>query len=188
MIAEAPLVLRRFSFSAMAFRLPSTSVAMKPSAKLSLAGLLIAVLTAVLYPQLNRGADLDLAPAAPPAAVEMPAAAEKTRPSHDAENRPSQPAPAEGVGFTSKRAWQEHFAKHGAEFGKVTAQEYLALAQLLRDAPRSGAILELVRSDGVITRFDKNSGGFVAFHRDRSIRTFFRPDDGESYFRRQTER
>jgi hypothetical protein len=161
---------------------------MKPSAKLSLAGLLLAALAAVLYPQLNRGAELDPAPAAPTVAVERPAAAERTRPSHDAENRPSQPAPTDGIGFTSKRAWQEHFAKHGAEFGKVTAQEYLALAQLLRDAPRSEAILELVRSDGVITRFDKTSGGFIAFHHDRSIRTFFRPNDGESYFRRQAER
>lgn len=92
------------------------------------------------------------------------------------------------IGFTSRRAWREHFAKHGAEFGKITAEEYLRLAQVLRDAPRSGLVLERVRDDGVITRFDRASGAFLAFHRDLSIRTFFRPKDGEAYFERQALR
>lgn len=92
------------------------------------------------------------------------------------------------IGFTSKRAWREHFAKHGAEFGKITAEEYLRLAQVLRDAPRSQLVLERVRDDGVITRFDRASGAFLAFHQDLSIRTFFRPRDGEAYFERQASR
>lgn len=92
------------------------------------------------------------------------------------------------TGFTSKRAWREHFAKHGAEFGKITAEEYLRLAQGLRDAPRSQLVLERVRDDGVITRYDRASGAFLAFHRDLSIRTFFRPKDGEAYFERQALR
>lgn len=145
---------------------------MKRKASLSLGGLLLAVLAAIFYPQLlERGAAP--APAATPAAAPTPAAAAT----------PSQ------VGFTSRASWQSHFDKHGAEFGRITADQYLALAQQLRDAPLSADVLENVRaSDGVITRFDRRSGGFVAFHRDKTIRTFFRPDDGEAYFRRQSER
>jgi pyocin large subunit-like protein len=37
----------------------------------------------------------------------------------------------------------------------------------------------------VISRFDKATGSFIAFNADGTIRTFFRPVDGENYFRRQ---
>ena len=40
----------------------------------------------------------------------------------------------------------------------------------------------------VITRFDKSSGAFIAFDADGTIRTFFKPNVGEEYFRRQSER
>jgi len=40
----------------------------------------------------------------------------------------------------------------------------------------------------VVTRFDRTSGAFLAFNSDGVIRTFFKPNDGERYFRRQAER
>ncbi|MCC6366284.1 MAG: hypothetical protein IT165_22435 [Bryobacterales bacterium] len=95
---------------------------------------------------------------------------------------------AGGPGFRSKRQFEEHYAKHGAEFGHISKQEYLRLAQEFRDAPKGGAILEAVRADGVITRFDRKNGWFGAFNPDRTIRTFFIPADGERYFRRQARR
>jgi pyocin large subunit-like protein len=58
----------------------------------------------------------------------------------------------------------------------------------LRDRPAGDPVLEAVRSDGVVTRFDRSSGTFLAFDRDRTIRTFFKPNDGERYYRRQAER
>lgn len=92
-------------------------------------------------------------------------------------------------GFRSRDRLDEHFAKHGAEFGVTSAQAYLALAQALRDAPAGGDVLEIVRpSDGVISRFDKRTGAFGAFDADGTIRTYFRPNDGEAYFRRQARR
>ena len=101
---------------------------------------------------------------------------------------PARPA-SSTVGFTSARHLDEHYEKHGAEFGRITKQQYLALAQSLRDAPVGGPILEAVRrGDGVVTRFDRDNGAFIAFNRDRTIRTFFKPNDGERYFRRQAER
>jgi pyocin large subunit-like protein len=95
---------------------------------------------------------------------------------------------AAGPGFRSRQQFEEHFAKHGREFGNVTPDEYLHLAQELRDAPAGGPILEIAKPDGVITRFDKRSGAFGAYNRDRTIRTFFKPNDGERYFRRQASR
>lgn len=95
---------------------------------------------------------------------------------------------ASGPGFRSRHQLEEHYAKHGQEFGNITMNQYLALAQALRDAPKGGNILEAVRSDGVITRFDRTHGYFGAYNPDRTIRTFFIPNTGESYFRRQIAR
>src|ERR1700684_2266122 len=95
---------------------------------------------------------------------------------------------AGGPGFRSRQQFDEHFAKHGREFGNISQEEYLHRAQELRDAPAGGPILEVVKAGGVVTRFDKRSGAFGAYNRDRTIRTFFKPNDGERYFHRQAER
>jgi pyocin large subunit-like protein len=73
-----------------------------------------------------------------------------------------------GVGFVNEQRLEEHYRKHGAEFGNITRLDYLHQAQLLR--------------------FDRQTGAFVAFNRDGTIRTFFKPNDGERYYRRQAER
>lgn len=82
----------------------------------------------------------------------------------------------------------EHYDKHGREFGSVTIHEYLLMAQELRDRQADNVVIEAVRDDGVVTRFDRESGAFLAFNPDRTIRTFFKPNDGEAYFRRQLRR
>ena len=92
------------------------------------------------------------------------------------------------IGFRNRGRLEEHYKKHGREFGAISRSEYLARAQLLRDRPVGGPILEARRDDGRITRFDRDSGGFVAFDQDGTIHTYFRPNDGEAYFRRQARR
>ena len=99
-------------------------------------------------------------------------------------------ATASGPGFRSRAQLDEHYAKHGSEFGRISEPEYLALAQDLRDAaaPAGGAILEARRPDGEFSRFDRRHGYFGAYNPDRTIRTFFIPNDGERYFWRQARR
>jgi hypothetical protein len=93
-----------------------------------------------------------------------------------------------GVGFADQRRLDEHYQKHGAEFGRITKQDYLRQAQLLRDAKVGGPVLEVVRRDGVVARYDQQTGAFIAFNPNGVIRTFFKPNDGERYWRRQAER
>jgi hypothetical protein len=92
------------------------------------------------------------------------------------------------IGFASRRKFREHYEKHGSEFGAISEEEYLRQAQILRDSPVGGNILEVTRGDGVITRFDRKTDAFLAFDRDLTIRTYFKPNDGERYFVRQSKR
>jgi pyocin large subunit-like protein len=95
---------------------------------------------------------------------------------------------AAGPGFRSPQLLDEHFAKHGAEFGAISKVEYLRLAQALRDAPPGGPILEARRPNGEFSRFDRRHGYFGAYNRNGIIRTFFIPSNGERYFERQARR
>lgn len=95
---------------------------------------------------------------------------------------------AGGPGFRSRAQMDEHYAKHGAEFGHISEAEYLRLAQELRDAPVGGPVLEGRRPNGQFSRFDRRKGYFGAYNPDRTIRTFFIPNNGERYFRRQALR
>jgi pyocin large subunit-like protein len=92
------------------------------------------------------------------------------------------------VGFASRQKWREHYEKHGSELNVTSKEEYLRQAQVLRDGPSGGDVLEAKRGDGIVTRFDRKTGAFLAFDRDLTIRTYFRPNDGERYFRRQARR
>ncbi len=92
------------------------------------------------------------------------------------------------IGFASRQKFYDHYEKHGREFGTLSADEYLRQAQTLRDRPAGKDVLEVVRADGVISRFDQQSGAFLAFNQDLTIRTFFKPNDGVNYFWRQSRR
>jgi hypothetical protein len=92
------------------------------------------------------------------------------------------------IGFVDERRLEEHYRKHGAEFGPISRHDYLRQAQLLRDAAVGGPVLQSVRADGVTTRFDRQTGAFIAINPNGTIRTFFKPNDGERYYRRQAER
>ncbi|MGV3711321.1 MAG: hypothetical protein ACO1Q7_21045 [Gemmatimonas sp.] len=148
-------------------------------------GLVVGML-AWLTVQGRLGAPSSASAPPPPVVQEIPAPS--------AAESPRAPASAgstaiSGKGFRDQERLDDHFAKHGAEFPGLNKREYLAMAQQLRDAPAGNSVLEVVRpSDGVVSRFDKSSGAFIAFERDGTIRTFFKPNDGEAYFRRQARR
>jgi pyocin large subunit-like protein len=92
------------------------------------------------------------------------------------------------IGFASRQKLIDHYRKHGREFGTITMEQYLSGAQELRDRPSGGEILEDARADGSITRFDRKSGDFIAFNRNGVILTYFKPSDGEAYYKRQLGR
>ena len=129
---------------------------------------------------------LDIPP--PPATV-------TATPAPSVAHTPAPPPPTASIkgwgpetGFRSPQLLTDHYAKHGSEFGSITHTQYLRLAQALRDTPPGGNILETVRADGTTSRYDRSSGSFLAFNANGTIRTFFKPIDGEAYFSRQLKR
>ena len=88
------------------------------------------------------------------------------------------------IGFASTSKLHEHYLKHGQEFGNVSESQYLAMAQDLRDVALSNNVLEAEQVSGTVSRFNRKTGAFLAFNHDLTIRTFFHPNDGETYFRR----
>lgn len=92
---------------------------------------------------------------------------------------------AGGQGFRTADLLQDHFDKYGHDFGQITRDHYLHLAQQLRDSHPGKNILESKRPNGVI-RFDRKHGYFGSYEPDGTIRTFFIPPDGIRYFELQS--
>ena len=142
----------------------------------------LVVLMAVLVVRLQHERTAPAAPRPSPSSAGAPASARPPASEHSSGGFGSD------IGFRDREHLVEHFHKHGSEFQAASPADYLARAQALRDRSAGGAVLEFVRADGVVTRFDRASGAFIAFGEDGTIRTFFRPNDGEAYFRRQRMR
>ncbi len=152
--------------------------------KPAIAAIIVILLSAFFFLQENSGSaitpDAGLGPAATTAPVQ---AGDAGTGQNATTGRDASP------GFRSRNLLEDHFAKHGAEFGATSPEEYLALARSLRNARTGSDVLEITRTlDKVISKFDRRSGAFIAFDPDSTIRTFFKPTDGEAYFKRQANR
>lgn len=85
--------------------------------------------------------------------------------------------------FRSEEKLEAHYQKHGGEFGGITRQEYLDMAN---DLIRRGDEVETkTDEDGDTLFYDIEKNQFLVLARDGYIRTFFRPDDGIGYWNRQ---
>jgi pyocin large subunit-like protein len=89
-----------------------------------------------------------------------------------------------GQGFRNEHVLQDHFDRYGHAFGAISRQQYLHLAQQLRDSHAGKDILEAKRPDGFI-RFDRKRGFFGSYENNGTIRTFFIPPEGLRYFERE---
>jgi pyocin large subunit-like protein len=156
--------------------------------QLRLVLVILGCLAAFLWSQFGPAGATAPVEAVSPAPAVAPSAAQPAAPAASPSTTPT-PRGFGARGFRNRERLEEHFDKHGHEFGAPTAAAYLALAQAVRDGPVGDDILEATRSsDGVVSRYQRSSGAFLAFDADGTIRTFFKPNDGERYFRRQLTR
>lgn len=103
-------------------------------------------------------------------------------PPHD-ENVGREQGPIYAFYFRQTEYLQEHFEKHGAEFGYTSAEEYLEGAN--RVIASSEALHKLEAEDGDDVYYLEATNEFVIVSTDGYLRTYFKPEDGKAYFDRQ---
>ena len=86
--------------------------------------------------------------------------------------------------FRNKQRYDEHYEKHGAEFGNITKEQYLELANQLINST-SDRVLHKYSEDGDYMYFDQDTNYFLVLSEDGYIRTFFIPSAGIKYWNRQ---
>ena len=69
---------------------------------------------------------------------------------------------------------EEHYLKHGYQFGNITQEQYLQDAQALLDADPGGDVLEKIRPNGDIEHFRRSTGEFAVMTKRGRIRTYFK--------------
>lgn len=85
--------------------------------------------------------------------------------------------------FRSSSLLKSHYEKHGKEMGFKDAKSYEAAASDVVNNPQSLHKLEKEDNDDVY--YLESTNDFVIVSTDGYIRTYYRPDNGKSYFDRQ---
>ena len=91
---------------------------------------------------------------------------------------------ADGVlEFRNDNLWEEHFLKHGGEFGYTTKEDYLEGANEVVTSASSKHKQEAEDGDDIY--YDAENNEIVFVSKDGYIRTYFKPTDGINYYNRQ---
>lgn len=85
--------------------------------------------------------------------------------------------------FRNEKFLEDHFIKHGDEFGYSTKEEYLEGANKVISSPSS--LHKQEGEDGDDIYYDENNNEIVFVSMDGYIRTYFKPSEGIDYYNRQ---
>lgn len=96
-------------------------------------------------------------------------------------------APPTAVTWGSLRSLQDHFERHGRDFGAKNADDYARQAWLFLQRGRTEGLPAKRDSDGVLRVYDPATRSFGAYNRDGTTRTFFKPGRRD-YFQDQPGR
>lgn len=100
---------------------------------------------------------------------------------------PALKAPPTRATWGNLPALQDHFERHGRDFGAVSPDDYAAKAWLFREQARAAAWPMKLDSDGTVRVWDAKTGAFASYNRDGTTKTFFKPGS-PGYFERQPGR
>ena len=83
--------------------------------------------------------------------------------------------------FVDQAERDDHFVKHGADFGVGTPEDYEALADAFLAGPRGPSTMEYTRSRGDRIRYDTQTDEFGVVSVNGVVRTYFRPVPGVTH-------
>jgi YD repeat-containing protein len=88
--------------------------------------------------------------------------------------------------FANSARLRDHFLKHAREFNYETEGEYEKGASDFAEKTLNGEVqTKIDLSDGTIRGYDAKTNTFISISKDGTIKTFFKPAEGEKYFRGQ---
>lgn len=92
------------------------------------------------------------------------------------------------IEFETPESMQKHYVKHGEEYGDISIESYVSLANELANMPVSDDVEKIVRSDGSTAIYRFSTNDFLVVTKGGSIRTFFKPKNGKEYWAYEHER
>jgi len=109
--------------------------------------------------------------------------AERSAPSPPLGNVESK-APPSGKTWGNPASLADHFERHGADFQAKDPEDYARKAWEFLQRAKTEGFPAKIGADKVLRVFDPKNGTFAAYNRDRTTRTFFKPES-RTYFDRQ---
>lgn len=77
------------------------------------------------------------------------------------------------LGFRDEISSLDHFSRHGARLGVATLEEYIKKADIFLGGPKDSDIIECVRQNGNILRYNPVSDEFGVIDANKVILTFY---------------
>jgi len=90
------------------------------------------------------------------------------------EGLPDSTAP--GAKFGSQARLDDHFKRHGHDFGATSAAQYQRQASKFLTENLGPATLEKTRKNGDVVRYNPNTDEFGVVSKSGVIRTYYKPD------------
>lgn len=94
----------------------------------------------------------------------------------------------ESKSFVTSEMLQKHYEKHLSEFNGISMNEYLSLANIAADRKASEDVVQLVRSDGSVSKYCFSTNEFVVVTAEGNIRTYFKPKEKAAYWDEEIKR
>lgn len=87
-------------------------------------------------------------------------------------------APNTGTGarFADQAKLDDHFNRHGADFGATSPTQYQQMADNFLTGPRGANTLERTRANGDVVRYDPTTDAFGVVSSNGTVRTYYVPD------------
>jgi RHS repeat-associated protein len=81
-----------------------------------------------------------------------------------------------GARFGDNAKLQDHFNRHGGDFGATSARQYDTMADGFLTGPRQSGVLEKIRPNGDVVRFNPTTDEFGVVSGNGIVRTYYKPD------------
>jgi pyocin large subunit-like protein len=79
----------------------------------------------------------------------------------------------------------DHYRRHGADFEAKSAREYARMAHDFYRVAEEEGLPKKIAPDGTVRIYDRKTNTFGAYNPDGTTKTYFKPKNGERYWKRQ---